>query len=273
MIKLDITVDGGLLKQLAARMSAAGLDKNSLPATSAAFEASKGTIRAMWAGWAMGGELKGIGKIKNPSAKLADSIKTRDFGPFSAEIYSESPHAERIQKGTPELDMKTTHPYGPRSRVSKEGIPYLIVPFRWGTPNSKGGARAHFSNFIPVPMFNVIKKMGTSERLAKYDKKKNITGGQTHFEANYAGDAIERSDYAWGGRHNDEGNMNGMSRMSGKGGYFTFRVISAKQLVTRPYSWIRKAVEPADVTGALERTARPMIERIVEEGIKADLGI
>jgi hypothetical protein len=272
MIKIDITVNSDLLKQLAAGMPGIW-DKDRAPATSAAFESAKGTIRKMWSDWAMGGKIDGIKNIKHPSSKLASSIKTRNFGPLNAEIYSESPHAERIQKGTPALDMKTTHPYGPRSRVSKEGIPYLIVPFRWGTPNGKGGARAHFVNFIPVPAFNKIKKMETSERLAKYDKKGNITGGQTHFEANYAGKAIERSDYAWGGRHKDEGNMNGMVRMSEKGGYFTFRVISAGQLVTRPYSWIRKAVEPVDVIGALERTARPMIERIIEEGAKADLGI
>jgi hypothetical protein len=271
MIKITITVKSDLLRQLVEKMPGAGLNKDRAPATVAAFKNAKDTIRGYWAGWAMGGKLDGINNIKSPSPNLAASIKTKDLAPFNAEIYSESPHAERIQKGTPRLDMKTTHPYGPKSRVSKEGIPYLIVPFRWGTPNDKAGARAHFANFIPVPMFNVIKKMETSKRLAKYDKKKNIIGGQTHFEANYTGDAIERSDYAWGGRHTDEGNMNGMVRMSGKGGYFTFRVISAAQLVTRPYSWIRKAVEPVDVIGALERTARPTIERLIEEGMKADL--
>jgi hypothetical protein len=271
MIKIDITVDSEFLKQLAERMPSIW-DKNRAPETALAFEMSKEEIRKEWAGWANGGELDGIEKIKHPSANLAASIKTKDFAPFNAEIYSESPHAERIQKGTPRLDMKTTHPYGPKSRMSKEGIPYLIVPFRWGTPNAKGGARAHFVNFIPVPLFNKIKKMETSKRLAKHDKKGNIIGGETHLEANYAGENIERSNYTWGGRHKDEGKMNGMVRMSGKGGYFTFRVISAAQLVTRPYSWIRKEIAPIDVIGALERTTRPKIERMIEKGVKADLG-
>jgi hypothetical protein len=209
---------------------------------------------------------------------LSSSIKTNDLAPFNAEIYSESPHAERIQKGTPRLDMKTTHPYGPKSRVTKsgpnKGFPYVIVPIRWGTPNGKGGARAHFTNFIPTSIFHKkIEKMRTSKRLAKYDKKGNITGGETHFEANYAGENIERSDYTWGGRHKDEGNMNGMVRMSGKGGYFTFRVISPLQLVTNPYSWVRKAVAPVDVIGALAKNARPLVEDMIESGIKADLGV
>jgi hypothetical protein len=272
MIKIDITVNSDLLRQLAEKMPGIW-DKNRAKATTAAFETAKDRIHGYWAGWAMGGEIDGISNIKSPSPNLAASIKTKNLRPFNAEIYSESPHAERIQKGTPRLDMKTTHPYGPKSRVSKEGIPYLIVPIRWGTPNDKARARAHFTNFIPVPMFNVIKKMETSKRLAEYDKKGKITGGKTHFEVNYAGDAIERSDYAWGGRHNDEGNMNGMVRISRKGGYFTFRVISAEQLVTRPYSWIRKEIEPVDVIGALAKTTRPEIERLIEEGAKADIGV
>jgi hypothetical protein len=279
MIKFNITADNALLRRLAARMDGI-LDNNRAPATAGAFKASKETIRAMWARWAMGGELDGIGRIKNPSPKLAGSIKYRDIGPFSSEIYSESRHAERIQKGTPELDMKTTHPYGPKSRMSKEGIPYLIVPFRWGTPNSEGGARAHFSNFIPRPMYSAIQafKMVKSERLAEYDKKGNITGGKTHFEKNYAGEPVERSEYNWGERIKADGNINGLVRMGSKtrrGGstYFTFRVISAVQLVTRPYSWIRKAVEPVDVTGALIKTTRPTVEDLIRRGIEADIGI
>jgi hypothetical protein len=221
----------------------------------------------------MGGPLAGIPHIKTPSGKLAQSIKSRDLGPFDTEIYSESQHAQRIQDGTPELDMKTTHPYGKKSRVSKEGIPYLIIPFRWGTPNGEGKGRAHFVNFIPVPMFTEIKKMKTSKRLANYDKEGNITGGETHFEENYAGDDIERSDYSWGGRHKGDGNMAGLVRMAGGGGYFTFRIISAKQLVTSPHSWIRKAVPPVDVIGALEQAVRPVVDDVIQAGLEADFGL
>jgi hypothetical protein len=166
--------------------------------------------------------------------------------------------------------MKTTHPYGKKSRVSKEGIPYLIVPFRWGTPNEKGGARAHFANFIPVPAFNTIKALKPSKRLAEYDKEGNITGGETHFEANYSGEEIERSEYNWGDRSDEEGNMNGMVRMSGKGGYFTFRIISAN---SPQGSWIRKAVPPVDVVSALERAVRPVVEDVIQAGLEADIGV
>lgn len=278
MIRIDITSDNELLKRLAARMAGTGLDKNSIPATALAFEEVKETIRGMWARWAMGGELMGIDKIKSPSAKLSASIKTNDLAPFNAEIYSESPHAERIQKGTPELDMKTTHPYGPKSRVTKsgpnKGIPYVIIPIRWGTPNGKGGARAHFTNSIPQKMYDIVETMEMSRRLnVRKDGSRAI-----HTEGNYWGKPVERSEYEWGGRFRAKGNIDGMIRMENetqndKGTYFTFRVISAAQLVTKPNSWIRKAVAPVDVIGALEKTARPLAENLIERGIKADLGI
>ena len=85
----------------------------------------------------MGGDLNGISNIKSPSSKLAQSIKIKKNAAFDVNIESDSIQAQRIQEGTPEHDMKTTHPYGNKSRVAKsgpnEGVPYLIVPFRWGT--------------------------------------------------------------------------------------------------------------------------------------------
>jgi hypothetical protein len=268
MIRVNVTVDSDLLQQLAYRLPSlfgAGV----APATKQAFNTSVRYIQGVWKGWAMGDTL-GITKIRKPSQRLANSIRIKQNGPFDADIYTESEYAQRIQDGQPELDMKTTHPYGKKSRVSKEGIPYLIVPFRWGTPNKQGGARAHFANFIPTPMFDTIKKMKTSKRLAKYDQEGNITGGETHFEANYTGEDVERSDYTWGGRHKGDGNMDGMVRMSGRGGYFTFRIVSAN---SPQGSWIRKAVPPVDVVSALENATRPVVEEVIQAGLEADIGL
>jgi hypothetical protein len=274
MIKVNVAVDSDLLQQLADSLESFGSASGAaFPLAKIAFDESVRYIQGVWKSWATGDPLTGITKIKNPSQRLANSIRIKQNGPFNADIYTESEYAQRIKNGQPELDMKTTHPYGPKSRVSKEGIPYLIVPFRWGTPNAKGGKRAHFANFIPVSMFSKIKKMKTSKRLAQFDKEGNITGGKTHFEENYAGNDIERSDYAWGGRHNGDGNMDGMVRMAGGGGYFTFRVISAAQLVTSPYSWIRKAVPPIDIVSALENTVRPIVEDVIQAGFEDDIAV
>jgi hypothetical protein len=273
MIKVNVAVDSDLLQQLAYRLPSL-FGSGVAPATKQAFNASTRYIQGVWKSWATGEISLGGNKIKSPSGILSKSIDTRKNGPFDTEIFTDSPYMQRIQNGQPELDMKTTHPYGPKSRVSKEGIPYLIVPFRWGTPNKQGGARAHWANFIPHPQFDTIKKYKPYKRLADYDKEGNITGGETHFEANYAGEDIERSDYNKDyDRYKGEGNMNGLVRTGGRGGYFTFRIISAAQLVTSPYSWIRKAVPPVDVVSALENATRPVVEDVIQAGLEADIGL
>jgi hypothetical protein len=268
MIKVKIDADSDLLQQLAYRLPSlfgAGV----APATEQAFNMSVRYIQGVWKGWAMGDPLIGITKIRNPSQGLANSIRIKRNGPFNADIYTESEYAQRIQDGQPELDMKTTHPYGKKSRVSKEGIPYLIVPFRWGTPNRQGGARAHFGNTIPQSMYQAIKA---------FKMVKSIRLKTTHDEENYAGQPIQRSEYDWGDRLEADGNINGMVRMDNetkRGGstFFTFRVISAAQLVTKPYSWIRKAVPPVDVVSALENAARPVVEEVIQAGFEADIGL
>ena len=273
MIKMDITLNSDLLQRLAYTLPSM-FGQGVAPATSAAFNTSAMLIQAYWKGWAMGGPLEGITDIKTPSGRLASSIKIKKLGAFDAAIVSDSPHMERIQNGTPELDMKTTHPYGKKSRVSKEGIPYLIVPLRWGTPNDKGGKRAHWGNFIPQVIFDsTIKKMKTSKTTGYQDVKSGEIIGHVHTEPNYRGQDIIRSEYQWGDRHEGDGNMDGMVRMAGKAGYFTFRVISALQLITAPHAWIRKAVQPIDVLGALENKTRPMVEELIRAGLEADFGI
>jgi hypothetical protein len=268
MIRVKIDVDSDLLQQLAYRLSSifgAGV----APATKLAFDTSARYIQGMWKGWAMGDPVAGIPKIKNPSQNLANSIRIKRNGPFDADIFTESLYAQRIKDGMPELDMKTTHPYGKKSRVSKEGIPYLIVPFRWGTPNKDGGKRAHFGNVIPQPMYEAIKA---------FKMVKSIRLKTTHDEENYAGIPVERSEYDWGDRIEADGNINGLVRMGSetrRGGstYFTFRVISAIQLVTRPYSWVRKAVPPIDVVSAIENATRPIVEDVIQAGLEVDIGL
>jgi hypothetical protein len=277
---MDVTLDSDLLQQLASRLSSM-FGQKVAPATSAAFDTSAMLVRDKWQRWAMGETVDGIPNIKTPSGRLAHSIKIKRIGPFDAEIYSDSPHAQRIQDGTPELDMKTTHPYGAKSRVSKEGFPYLIVPFKWGTPNKQGGKRAHMGNFIPALLYkNEISKMGKSKRTGYVDAKTNEIVGHVHTEPNYAGQDVIRDEYAWSkedGRHKGDGDMNGMVRIgndNGKGStYFTFRVISALQLVTAPHSWIRKAIPAIDVVGAVESETRPLVEELIQAGLEADFGI
>jgi hypothetical protein len=268
MIRFNITVDNDLLEQVVKRMPH-NFDQRLVPATVAALNEAALYIRDIWRGWAMGGPIKGIKNIKHPSSKLYESIHIEENGPFNVFIRTDSPYAQRIQEGTPRLDMKTTHPYGKKSRITKsgphKGKPYLIVPFRWGTPNDAGGARAHFGPTYIVPeLYEITKHMKKSRRT-----------GETHSENNYRGEAIQRSEYQWGGRLKTEGKSNGMVRMDDKttkgSTYFTFRIISEAQRDTKPNSWIRKEVKKIDVVSALIKMTKPTVDKLIQDSLREDI--
>jgi len=258
MMKFTVTGNTDLMQQIIHRL--AKLGSSAAPATMAAFNKTGHLIQSVWKGWAMGEPISGIPDIRKPNGKLANSIKINKNSPYEVEVYSESPYMERLVEGTPSIDMKETYPYGRKSRVSKKGVPYLIIPFRWATPNQKGGKRAHFSNTMSADFHKIVEAFKTSK----------ITE-ETHTEKNYAGEDIERSEYNWGDRLTEVGgNEEGMVRMAGKGGYFTFRIISA---LSPSASWVRKAVPPVDIEGGVVRTVRPIAEAMVEAGLKADIGL
>lgn len=267
MIKVNVDLDQELLSQL--RSSLAGLTggtgANTMPGTARAFSYAAKLIQKSWQNWAMGGALMGAENIKNPNPRLASSIRIRKTSDFDISIETDSRYMEQIQNGTPEFDMKTKYPYGNKSRVSKKGVPYLIIPFRWGTPNKNGGARAHFGNTIPLEVYKILQSR-------KF--KKSETTENTHPEANYKGKDIEHAEYNWGDRINDEdaGNANGMVKMKSNTGstYFTFRVISAK---SPERAWVRKEVPANDVLSAIKNTTKENVENIIEAGLQQDLGI
>ena len=270
-----------LLEELQFHLAKLGM--GSMPRTAGAMASGAEIIRARWVDFAKGGPLKGVTeKLKRPSGGYARSIRVHKNGPFDYEIYSEAKVAELIENGTDDLDMKTTHPYGPRSRVSKEGFPYLIVPFRWGTPKTIG-----FKNIIPEAVYNMIKNKKQFQQSRVSVGADNADAAHTTPNAQTPSKMVGRAQYKWGTRLNGIGyvdhrrNIEGMVSMEGQveggkkraSGYFTFRVISAKQLVTKPYSWIKPATPARHVTRAVTEETRDVVKAMVETAIREDLGV
>lgn len=264
MIKAEITLTEGTLEQVRAALEYfSGNNANRIiPNTLRAFNQSVRSIQRAWQNWAMGGSLKGVADIKSASPKLASSIKVDHANDLSAEVYTESQQMAQIQEGRRTQDMKRTYPFGRKSRVSKNNIPYLIIPFRWGTPTKSGINRAHFGNAITPEAYKIVRAF-----------EKSRTTGKTHPEENATGDNIERAEYEWGDRLDDEEfsktNMNGMVKMEGNS-YFTFRVISMN---SKPESWWKKEVPPNDVVNGLAEELQPQIEGMIEAGLEADLDL
>lgn len=273
---IDVSVDSSVLAGLSEAMRIIKTDV--LREVKASVDEAAGLVANTWRDWATGDvALPDVGGIDKPSAEIARSIKIDRAGAWQRVIYSDNKEMAKIEEGSPgmdiEYDMKKTHPYGPRSRVTKsgknKGTPYLIVPFRWGTPGQKDKGRAHFANYIPKAVFNTgikVSRLTVSQILET-----------RHTEPNARGQDVERAEYKWGGRVTAkkawEKNAAGMVRMANGSGYFTFRIISAKSPAG---SWIYRRKEPAkqplDVTGALVKATQPEVEAIVEDGVRRALG-
>lgn len=273
MTTYTIEYDLSELKKLTDNF-AKGMTTAALPNTDAAFQKAAQKVRQMWVDYLQGSlQLPGIETPDKVTSAMVRSIRTQDKTTeqeFHHTISSDNRQLEQLENGQKEVeyDMKKTHPYGKKSRVSKKGIPYLIIPFRWGTPNQKGTKRARWNNVIPKAAYETnVKGLEIS---AVNEMKK-------YFEANYRGENIQRQGYDWAkkGRLKEEDAWDdrsvGMVRMKDITGssYFTFRIVSAK---SPQNSWIyHKDAKPAlKYIEALEAAARPEVEKIIEQGIKAD---
>lgn len=244
-----------------------------LPNTAAAFQRAAQYVRNMWTGYLSGGQpLDGIEYMDGVTSAMVRSIRMKQNADFDYTVYSDNRQLEERTQGRKEVefDMKQKYPYGKKSRVSKKGIPYLIIPFRWGTPNGKGTKRGHsnFNNVIPQAYYNTaVKGLNIS----------SVDAAKKHFEANFSGENIARQGYNWvkNGRLTEsqawDDRSVGMVRMRDVTGstYFTFRIISAKSPAG---SWIyhRDGKPGVDMIGALERTVKPTVDKMINEGIQAD---
>ena len=278
MIKVDVTLSDDTLIQLqSALIGFSGSNGGQImPRTKTAFDMAAKLIQKSWQNWAMGGSVAGAADIRSPNPNLMRSIKIRRIGDFDVSIETDSPYMEQIEQGSPEIRMKEVPNWikGKKSRVSKKGKPFLIIPFQWGTPNRSGGGRAHFGNTMSQSLYKFLQE--------KHFKKSTRTG-EVKIEKNWDGDDIQRAGYTWGDRltfkdvldaAGDEGissNAVGMVRMlaNSKSTYFTFRVISADSKAP----WIRKAIPPNHVREALEQSLREQVNDLIHEGLEQDLGL
>lgn len=270
MKQYTIEYDLSELKNLAESFPK-NMTEAALPNTAAAFNRAAILVRQMWTNYLTGSEpLSGINYLDGVTSAMVRSIKARQNGDFDYTVYSDNRQLEQKTHGQKEVeyDMKQTHPYGKKSRVSKSGVPYLIIPFRWGTPNQKGTKRAHFNNVIPQMNY---------ETSVKGLQMSTVNEAKKYFEDNFKGESIQRQGYDWAkkGRLKEDQAWNdrsvGMVRMKDVRGstYFTFRIVSAKSPAS---SWIyhKDAIPGVDVLAALERTAKPKIDSMINAGIQAD---
>jgi predicted RNA-binding protein YlxR (DUF448 family) len=240
-----------------------------LPNTYKSFKMASALIMYTWKSYAMGSPIPGGGqRLKNPTGAYAKSIKIRTLTPLNREIYSDSPIAKYIEDGTKEYDMKKTHPFGPKGRVSKEGNAYIIIPFRHGTPSSLAYSK------IPEQMYQTIRQAIKNDEITL----SNIKKGRRKRSQNYSGEMIPRANYNWGTRIGNTGvdNLEGMvvmdvsTKKSSRSAYFTFRIISVNSPANK---WIQKARAARNITKYVVINTQEIVKELIENGLKKDLGV
>lgn len=260
MVKLEITVDNPILNDLVGLAKKLGGNAG-LPATEMAFKMEAGKIADTWRAYAIKKEsITGVPDMKRASNEYMKGVKVKKEGTFSYTISNESSIASFLEYGTNSYDMKKTHPFGKKSRVGKDGVPYLIVPFSWGTV----GTVTNFSNTMTESIQDIARRL----------KKSNVRE-EIKIEKNYSGEEVERNTYDWAGSIGsdvEDSNAVGMVRMkdvASKGStYFTFRVISAR---SPKDSWINKGIPARHVTEGLKKQCMNDIENNIKEAMEIDI--
>ena len=122
--------------------------------------------------------------VRDDGKKSAiDSIKWRMTGNTSALVSSDEKTVDGIENGFPEYDMKKMLQTSQRTRQTKAGKKYLIIPFRHNTPGHGALAGA-----MPSHVYDQAKNL----------VKSSVIGKTTRLSA--TGATVPQSIYKWGGR-------------------------------------------------------------------------
>lgn len=122
---------------------------------------------------------------KKPYIKSINVVNTGDF---SAEISSDYKYAAEIETGRPAKDLKRMLQTSQKTRISKSGHKYLIIPFRHNSSGGDAHARAMPSSVYKsaeslVPSY--IMPLGSSKPPQRLSA---------------SGHMVKQDSYQWGGR-------------------------------------------------------------------------
>lgn len=131
MLKIDLKLDG----------QAAELISKTVADLSALFPSQADAVKTLavltykrWLQYASGSKALPDGRtLKSISGGYLSSIQIEELGRLKYIIYSDDPKALWIENGFASFDMKKMLRTSSKTRVSKKGKRYLIIPFQHGT--------------------------------------------------------------------------------------------------------------------------------------------
>ncbi len=238
----------------------------------AAAEFASAKAEEHYRGFLSGREVTPNGRaVKHPTGATARGVRREESGLLTWRIFNPSPVAKALEEGSPERDMKAMLPNAKRVRRGKDGQLYLIIPFRHGTPGTRGMAA------MPQSLYDRVVKFKWSRSLGAPMNRTSATGWTVPRFSYRWNDSVDK---AWMEKQGfDAGDIKkfaGMYRMKGhdgrSSGYLTFRVMSEKSK-----GWIRPAMpgffplrQAIDLALAENMAA---LERAFEADVATTLGL
>lgn len=234
---------------------------NVIPGVQAAVEQTANETQATWQAAIMHAPGVWLGFKK----AAAESIRWVDTSPLSAEVFSPEDVTRRIEEGFPARDLKDMLKTSTRTRQTKSGKKYLIIPFRHNTPGQNAHALA-----MPSDIYAQAKPLSPSA----------VSGKTTRVSA--TGHSVPQSIYQWGGRlpaglapkmkpHHATDIYAGMVRFDTSSGaskssaYLTFRVMHDGQAG----KWLVPAKPGLHIA---RDVSRAMVERL-RQNVEANIAV
>lgn len=117
------------------------INAGSFPTLAQAVAALANAAHQQWKRYAQGEPLPNGQVIGLRSGHYHESIQLEQTGDYAWRVISRLAYADVIERGSPARDLKKILDSSLKVRRSKDGKRYLIIPFRWGTPETAGFGR------------------------------------------------------------------------------------------------------------------------------------
>jgi hypothetical protein len=190
-------------------------------------------------------------------------IDIPEAGDFSRKILATDKIAEKTEEGYERWDMKPMLLGGPKTRVSKKGIKYNIIPFRHGT-GDKSGDNAQFKP-MPKDIYAAAKALKPSISngiKTKYGENLN-TKDHLMLLSKHQGKVSHKSLSIYEGMYKIQATY----AKAAQNQYLTFRIVSDK---SDPLSWWHPGRAAQPHVQFVVDYCMPAIERNLKEAAQRD---
>lgn len=212
--------------------------------------------------------------------EYSESLRIDRLGPAHYLVRTIYDKADQIEDGRPVRDLKAMLQTSPKTRMSKAGKKYLIIPFRHNTPGNKALAPA-----MPRAIYDQALKMGPSSILSM-GTRVSATGAtvpKRNYKWDKAGDEFGKKKYLSTGPlpaglapiragHKSDiyAGMRRMETSTGKSkssAYLTFRVMHQDST-----GWIVPAKPGLKLADKIAAQIESQAQGYIESVVKAALG-